>query len=127
MQSTPVRIENLMKVRLNIKTADAEHHDVVGTPFTFIYGVGLEGITPFEKALFGKSIGDRIHMEIPATAHCETLGHLELPIGEQTGILAPRTLEITVTDISRPADREVVKAMAGGSSCSDCGCGCGAH
>ncbi|MBC2712461.1 MAG: hypothetical protein HGJ94_16195 [Desulfosarcina sp.] len=120
-------IENLMKVSLNIQTGNASADDDTSTPFEFIYGVGPTGITPFEKALFGKGVGDRIKFDIAPTAYCETVGHLELPLREQSGIMAPVSIEVTITGIVRAQDREVVKAMAAGGSCSDCGCGCGGH
>lgn len=121
--STPhPTIENLMKVSVTIDANDA-----IGVPFKFIFGVGPAGITPFEKALFGKSVGDSIHLDIAPTEYCQTVGHLELPLREQAGIMTPAHLRVTVTDIVRAQDREVVKAMASGGSCSDCGCGCGGH
>lgn len=122
MQNSAPTIDSLMKVHLTIKRDGMD--DV---PFAFIYGVGSDGLTPFEKALFGKCVGDSLRMEIPARDHCAILGHLESPLGEQAGIRKPGTLQITVTDVSRAADREVVQAMASGGGCSDCGCGCGAH
>ena len=120
-------IENLMKVSVNIDTQDEADKDAKGAPFEFIFGVGSAGITPFEKALFGKSVGDSIHFDIAPTEFCQTVGHLELPLREQTGIMTPIHLQVTITDIVRAQDREVVQAMATGGSCSDCGCGCGGH
>ncbi len=120
-------IENLMKVCLSIVTGSASADNDPGTPFTFIYGVGPSGISPFEKALFGKGVGDRIRLDMAPTDYCETVGHLELPLGEPTGIISPVSLQVTITDVTRAPDREVVKAMAAGGSCSDCGCGCGGH
>jgi len=127
MSKTQPTIENLMKVSVNIDTEDASNEAAKGVPFEFIFGVGSEGITPFEKALFGKSVGDSIHLDIAPTEFCQTVGHLELPLREQAGIMTPTRVQVTVTDIVRAQDREVVKAMAGGGSCSDCGCGCGGH
>jgi hypothetical protein len=120
-------IENLMKVTLNIQTAEPSTGDDGGAPFVFIYGVGPSGITPFEKALFGKGPGDRIRLDAAPGALCETVGHLELPLRRQSGIMAPVSLQVTVVDVARAQDREVIKAMAAGGSCSDCGCGCGGH
>jgi hypothetical protein len=120
-------IENLMKVSLNLSTGNAPVDFDSGIPFVFIYGVGPSGITPFEKALFGKSVGDRIRFEILPADYRATVGHLELPLREQAGIMTPVCLMVTVTGVVRAPDREVVKAMAAGGSCSDCGCGCGGH
>ena len=127
MSHTKPTIENLMKVSLNI-TADGEAKPNEQTAlFEFIFGVGSEGITPFEKALFGKSIGDHVQLDIGPADYRETVGHLELPLFKQIGITKATSLQVTVAGITKPEDREVVKAMAAGSSCSDCGCGCGGH
>lgn len=127
MSDQPQTIENLMKVTLNIRTGDALADDNTARPFEFIYGVGPSGITPFEKTLFGKGVGDRIQFDLTPTDGCETLGHLELPLRQQAGIRAPAVLQVSITDVVRPQDREVISAMAAGGSCSDCDCGCGGH
>jgi hypothetical protein len=120
-------IQNMMKVSLKIQTDSASAGDDTGKPFTFIYGIGPSGITPFEKAIFGKGVGDTIQFDLTPENHCATIGHLELPLREQTGIMAPVCMRVTITGVVRAQDREVVKAMAAGGSCSDCGCGCGGH
>lgn len=120
-------IENLMKVTLSIQTTEPSDAADSKAQFVFIYGIGPSGITPFEKALHGKRVGDRIRLDVPASAFCETVGHLDLPLRKPSGIMTPVTIQITVIDLERAQDREVVKAMAAGGSCSDCGCGCGGH
>jgi hypothetical protein len=127
MTEQPETIENLMKVTLNLKTGVPSTADDRGLPFEFIYGVGPSGIAPFEKALFGKGVGDRIQIDVAPGAFCETVGHLEFPLREQTGITAPVKLQVSVVDVVKAQDREVIKAMAAGGSCGDCGCGCGGH
>jgi hypothetical protein len=126
IQENPT-IENLMKVTLNIQTADPSAADDGSEPFVFIYGVGPSGITPFEKALFGKGVGDRIKLNVAPNAFCETIGHLGLPLPKPSGIMAPVSFQAPVVDVVKAEDREVVKAMAAGGNCSDCGCGCGGH
>ncbi len=120
-------IENLMKVTLKIQAADPSAAGDRGAPFEFIYGIGPSGITPFEKALFGKGVGDRIQLDVIPGAFCETFGHLELPLGDPSASMGPVALLVTVVDLKRAQDREVVKAMATGGSCNDCDCGCGGH
>lgn len=127
MPEQPQTIENLMKVTLRITFAGQAPGQDGGALFEFIYGIGPSGITPFEKALFGKGVGDRIQVDAAPGLFCETVGHLELPLREQSGIMAPVELRATVVEVTRADDREVVKAMAAGGSCSDCGCGCGGH
>ena len=127
MPETKPTIENLMKVTLDI-TADGETKtNAQPAVFEFIYGLGVEGITPFEKALFGKSVGDRVRVDIGPADYRETVGHLELPLFKQIGIAKTTCLQATIAGIAKAQDHEVVKAMASGSSCSDCGCGCGGH
>lgn len=127
MPNASPTVDNLMKVSLNVSTGNAASNDDTAIPFSFIYGVGTSGITPFEKALFAKGIGDHIQFDLASSGYCETLGHLEEPLRQQTGITSPVSLQVTITDVVRSSDREVVKAMAAGGSCSDCGCGCGGH
>ena len=127
MSNTPSTIENLMKVTATVQRTDTTTEKSHGSLFEFIYGVGPSGITPFEKALFGKAVGDRIQFNIAHTDVCESMGHLEMPLREQTGIFAPVSMRVTITGIAKAEDREVVKAMASGGSCGDCGCGCGGH
>jgi hypothetical protein len=119
-------IENLMKVSLSINAAKSEPA-TADVPFVFIYGVGPDGITPFEKALFGKVVGDRIDCSNIAGNFSEVLGHLKAALCEQTGIVSADSLHVTVTGVVKAPDREVVKAMAAGGGCGDCDCGCGGH
>ena len=120
-------IENLMKVTLTVQAGEPSDAADSKARFVFIYGIGPSGITPFEKALHGKRVGDRIRLDVPASAFCETVGHLDLPLRKPSGIMTPVSLLVTVIDLERAQDREVVKAMAAVGSCSDCGCGCGGH
>ncbi|PID40419.1 MAG: hypothetical protein CR984_03305 [Proteobacteria bacterium] len=117
-------IDNLMKVSLNIQT-ETISEDVV---FEFVYGTGASGITPFEKRLYGKSTGDRVELSLDPADGCEAVGHLIAPLREQTGITPPASLTITIGNVSRADNREIVRAMASGGSCGgDCDCGCGGH
>ncbi|WP_319525039.1 hypothetical protein [uncultured Desulfosarcina sp.] len=127
MPHTKPTIDNLMKVSLNISTDRETKTNDRAAVFEFVYGVGTEGITPFEKALFGKSVGDHVRLDIGPAGYRETVGHLEAPLFKQIGIATATCLEASVAGIAKARDHEVVKAMAAGGSCSDCGCGCGGH
>jgi hypothetical protein len=126
MPETHPNIENLMKVTLDIEAEDLAAGSG-NKSFQFVYGVGPDGITPFEKALFGKVAGDRVRLEIAPTEYLLTVGHLAMPLREQTGITSPAGMQVTITDVVKARDREVVQAMAAGGGCSDCDCGCGGH
>lgn len=127
MLASKQKIENLTKVSLSIKTPKSDAGADAEVPFEFVYGVGPDGITPFEKALFGKTAGDRIDVGDLADNCVDALGHLKQALCEQTGIASPDSLQVTVTGVVKAQDREVVKAMATGGSCSACDCGCGGH
>jgi hypothetical protein len=124
MANNPLTVDNLMKVSLNIHTDSAPE----GVLFTFVYGTGAAGITPFEKSLYGKSVGDQIELSLDPAGGCEAVGHLISPLREQTGIVPPASLKMTIDDVSQADNREIVRAMATGGSCGgDCDCGCGGH
>lgn len=120
-------VENLMSVSLLLKPEGAAPDENPGSPFEFIYGVGPAGVTPFEKALFGKRVGDRVRIDTSLEGFSESVGHLESPLRQQAGIAPAAFLQATVTAIARARDRDVIKAMAAGGSCDACGCGCGGH
>ncbi len=124
MSKEPLRIDNLMKVSVTIHTDVS----VEGAAFEFVYGTGSAGITPFEKSLYGKGVGDRVEVTLDPTDGCDTIGHLVQPLREQTGITPPASLRICVADVARADNREIIRALASGGSCGgDCDCGCGGH
>lgn len=91
----------------------------------FIYGIAAEGMTAFEKDLFGKAPGDHINL------HCEPLQmpayfeHLLCPLQETVKCEPPFDLDIEVTSIAPVTDRELVQALAQRSEGCQCDCGCG--
>lgn len=92
---------------------------------SFIYGLGVEGITPFEKALHGKSPRESVKLKVePRQAHC-LFGHLACDILAGTRVSPPFLLKATVVSVEKANDRELVKAMAKSNQCgSGCDCGC---
>lgn len=122
MPNTACKIDMMTKVTLEFNFPGRP-----AVPFTLVYGVGSGGITPFEKALFGKTAGDRLSLEIPPGNDCEIFGHLERAIGEHLELPASRTVEIFITQVVQATDREIIAAMAAGTGCGNCDCGCGSH
>ena len=97
------------------------------TPFELFYGVGSDGITPFEQALFGKQSGDRVTIMVAAGQSFNIFGHLSCQLSQALLKEPPYQLDIAVTEVARAEDRDLIKALAQGSSCGggcDCGCGC---
>jgi hypothetical protein len=95
----------------------------------FIYGIGPEGISPFEKAIFGKHIGDVELFPIAPNHKDQIFEHLAGGLGESRNLFAQSYLKITIKSILKADNREVIKAMAGtATGCGeDCACGCGSE
>jgi hypothetical protein len=93
----------------------------------FVFGIGPQGLTTFEQALAGRSIGEEVRFTVAAgDADC-FFGHLAAalrPIADGAGTVA---FTARIRAVERPDPREVVRALAettGHGPC-DCGCGCG--
>jgi hypothetical protein len=132
MQTTADRVEPLKKVSL-IYTAGsrAGEADLIMEPesATFVYGLGTGGLTPFEHALEGKSVGDKVQYRLERRDIPAFFEHLlnsmgTLPIGEPSFYL-----DIEVTGVADVEQRQLVKALAAATGCGggDCGCGCSGH
>lgn len=93
---------------------------------SFIHGIGISGLTPFEKALTGKTRGERLSLDVSPGQFGELFGHLACNLMEAIPVQPPWRLEVTVGAFAKAGDRELVKAMAGMGGCGGgCGCGCG--
>ncbi|MBB5349593.1 hypothetical protein JWG42_15155 [Desulfoprunum benzoelyticum] len=101
-------------------------------PLVFIYGVGSDGLCPFETALWDKHEGEKLVVSVKATDVQEYFGHLFHTLCHMLGKqIADGTidLEIEVTGVTDADNREVVqavaKALSHGGCGTSCGCGCG--
>lgn len=127
-------IEPMKKIQ--VKLLGEEKVKAVSAPqaatFSFIYGVGRQGVTGFEKRLAGKKVGDILEFEIRSgEAHTffgSLAGYFCSTAGSDSG--NKQTLvQLEVVGVSNPEHREVVKALAasltnGGGCGGSCGCGC---
>ncbi len=94
----------------------------------FIFGAGSAGLTPFEVALNGVQVAERISLKLSSNELALYFGHHYAPICEKLGLLIiPDTLflEVELTSQSEPSAREVVQYMAKAMSHGGCGCGDG--
>ena len=95
---------------------------------TFIFGIGANGLSGVEKIIAEKQVGDDVAVSMDSTQFQDMFGHLSCMFDKVVERGAPEcTLNMKVVDIEQPSDREIVKAMAGGTTCGggcDCGCGC---
>lgn len=121
-----VPVQNLKKVTLAVKT---DRH-VKSVPFEFIYGVGSEGLCPFEVLLADKVASDTLKIDIVGSRAEETFSHLFVPLRfalEFNEVPISFSLEVEVVRVVDTDSREVVKAIARSTHFSGCGgsCGCG--
>ena len=123
-------ISPLTKVTLTL-TARADDSSMgqpqVKTQFEFVYGIGAEGLSAFEKELHGLFIGDRVTIRTTADEMQSYFEHLRCPLLEAVKLQPPFDLTIEVQSATPATNRELVHALAnrdvGGCDC-DCGCGC---
>ena len=124
-----IAIGPLSKVLLNLaifRDGRDEEPSATDIPLEFVYGIGTEGLNPFEHALHGLSAGARIKIRVETKAMQSYFEHLSCPFWTAVPHDPPFNLVITVQSVSRATDRELVRAMANrdGTGC-DCNCGCG--
>lgn len=127
------KVEIMKKVGVTVSAGSQPGtSDLTGgpVPVEFIFGLGVEGLTPFEYSLAGKTVGEAVQVPVAPGEMGRTFCHLNRalpPMSAPSG-----TFYVTArVDAVAPADsREVVQAMALMSQCGGgdgCGCGCGAH
>ena len=121
-------VDNLKKIGLTVQAGSKRDHMDITTDakvFDFIFGIGTEGLTPFEFELAGKHEGDVIVLQLDPSQIQDSFQHIQLPLpalSEQCGKLY---FKFKIISISQPENREIVSAMAAVANCGD-GC-CGYH
>ena len=129
MTTSAQAIGPLTKVTLAItfSTDPADMPSPAPIDVSFIYGVGADGITPFERALYGKSPRESVNLRVDVDHTPSLFGHLACDVVATSPLSPPYKLNATVISVEKADDRELVKAMAKSSQCGagcDCGCGC---
>jgi len=130
-----ISIQHLKKVHLAV-LAGSEPGDcsLTASPMTFefLYGIGAEGLEPFEMVLSGKCPGENVELTVTAEDASVFFGRFLGSIRHLLGLhLFPATLSllITVMAVTDADNREVVKALARSAGHGGCGgscdCGCG--
>ena len=118
-------VSNLHKISCIIEIRSAKDGDLIQTPepFSFIFGVGANGMAPFENAIYGKKTGETINFIWTKLSAKETLLHIPLEVNQYFKNNKEIFVSIIIKDSVSVKDREIVKAMA--ISQANCGCGCG--
>jgi len=124
------KIDNLTKVTLRLEagiTADRMDLDPDESEFEFIFGIGPDGMCPFEYQIVNRAVGEEIRIHVKKEALQTLFEHLKLPIQNLFEKHAALFLTITILKIEQPENTEVIKALSALAShhhgC-DCGCGC---
>ena len=128
MNSEQTEVGYLKKIGLSLEAGTSEENmELTDKPFdfNFIFGVGTDGITLFEKALFGKCPGDEIIVEVIPHQINDILGHLKQAVQNLFPMKTPCFLKARVVSVDTPDQREIVRAIAAGVASSGCDCGCG--
>ncbi len=124
------QINPLNKVRLSIQAAQSNSaaSEIISQQYEFIYGIGTSGLSPLEKVLASKSVGDKVQINVTGENWLDLFGHLPrpdrktLPAGQQW------ELEVHIHTVTPAENREVIQALANQTECGGgCGCGCGGH
>jgi hypothetical protein len=110
----------------NSKDRNTAPHD-----FSFIYGIGTDGLCDFEIAIDGLGLHEVFRLEMDQTRLKSYFGRLyhylktSVPMPAVEGVV---TLKMELLSTSSPEPKEIVAAIAElqshGGCGSDCGCGC---
>ncbi|MGD8991506.1 MAG: hypothetical protein PVI00_08640 [Desulfobacterales bacterium] len=123
------KVENLKKVNLLLeagKAADRMDLTPKALEFEFIFGIGPDGMCPFEYELVNKTEGDIVLLHLKKEDLPLLLGHLQLPLQSLLEENDLSCLKATIAKIEQPDSKEMVKALAELTfHAGDSGCGCG--
>ncbi|MBN2124911.1 MAG: hypothetical protein JW821_11500 [Deltaproteobacteria bacterium] len=91
--------------------------------FSFIYGIGAEGLSPFECQLAERRGGDETVLQTTREEIESFFGHLTIPGLQVPGGPGRLSFRVRVLDVSPADQREIIRAMAEAASCGDHCCG----
>jgi hypothetical protein len=125
------RVENLKKITLSIQSGvsqDMMDCTVTYPGFEFIFGLGPEGMTPFEYELLDKYEGEDVLIHLKKEDLSRFFEHLNPPLTNLFDKNDAVFLKVNIVSVAPAESREIVKSMAAVAShvesgC-DCGCGC---
>jgi hypothetical protein len=89
----------------------------------FIYGLGMSGLSPLERAISEKREGDECLLRLGRNELPDFFQHIIIPPLKIPETVEAFTLKITVAEVCTPDPREVVRAMADMANCGNQCCG----
>ena len=127
------RVKPMKKVNVSLSLLDGSLEAVAANKvvsFTFIYGIGHDGLSLFECCLEDSGVGDTVTFEVTSSSGQEFFSGLFptiYPLLEGRIMPERLTFKAEIKGLEDVENREVVAALA--SSASGCGsggsCGCG--
>ncbi len=126
------KVKNLKKITLSTQAGTSQ--DTMDlTPkypgIEFIFGLGPEGMTPFEYKLADRTKGESVLLHLKKEDYYSFFEHLNPPLMDLFDGRDEVYLKVNIDAVTPAENREIVKAMADmaahGGAGSDCGCGCG--
>ena len=126
MEAQCGKVEKLKKVSLSIEAGTRpDHMDLISSPLSleFVFGLGVEGLSPLEFELSDRSVGETFVLSLDRGRLNGLFGHIpvHLPVaGDEEGRLY---LRIRVEGVTAADEMEIIRAMAENASCGGDCCG----
>jgi hypothetical protein len=121
-------VENLKQITLSIQ-AGTSKDTMELTPMypkiEFIFGLGSQGMTPFEYELVGKAEGERVLLHLSNENYYRFFEHLNPFLMDLFKGRHDVYIEVTIDAVTPADNRNIVKAMADMAAHSGIGCDCG--
>ncbi len=128
-QNNASTVKPLHAIRLEVLAGSRPGaRDLTPDPVTveFIFGLGVQGLSPFESLLEGMPAGGETRLELKREVVPTTFLNLTPYFIELADRQNPLFLTVKVADIRPAQSREVIRAMARQAECGD-DCCCGGH
>ena len=122
MDSEKEMIRHLKKVHLSLETGRTpDSMDLTPTPlrFDFIFGLGTEGLTPFEYELAERAVGETFVLSVSKGGMPELFGHLIFLLPALPEEREPIYMKIGLLGMSPVDQREVIRSMAETTGCKE--------
>ncbi len=126
-QKSPIQALKKVTLLVNAGTQpDGNDLNPKSSTFEFIFGLGIEGLTPFEFLLSKQSEGDTFSLKVHPHDVCKTFQHITLPSFDFPESIESVFFKFQVIKVEDANSRELIKAMAELSSCGG-SCECCGH
>ncbi len=126
-QKSPIQPLNKVSLSIKIGTQPGKNDLNPKSPtFEFIFGLGVEGLTPFEFFLSKQFKGNSFSLTLHPNDVCHTFQHTTLPHFDIPESAESVFFTFQVINVEKADSRELIKAMAELSSCGG-SCDCCGH